>query len=495
MNWPIYFNDQLILGNKNSSVGVITLWTPKDTISGELDKDSFCVCGQLYTKRGISFVVRNVLANPKIRHLVLCGIDRQESGNALVKFFDKGVRRSDDNRWQVVGDDECYIDGEISDAAIELFRTSVHLYDMRGKDIGQIRTLVSKLKDLEPFSDPIIFDDPVKSMVKTYPSDLSVFKVRRSYIGECWLDALAIVNRFGVEIPGMYGKVKQLHNLTIVVEDEDISNPKIFDFFNFKKTGLTKYYKGFFDKNEAKQESYTYGERMFNWDGIDQEEIMVEKLKGFPFDRGAMAVLWKPHVDNYPPKKASVKKEGQTPGWRVPCLVMISAQCMGDKLFMTATFRNNDIYGAWPLNAFALRKLQKNIAKKIGKQMGSLTTISQIAEIYEMDWDVSNKVVEANNSIGRTCQFDTRSYYVVKVEGKDIVVTFFTPSGDEVIAEYRVNGKTKKVARDLCATVMGDMLIENLGAAADLGRQLAKAETAVKLGLKFEQDKELKLKK
>jgi hypothetical protein len=39
-----------------------------------------------------------------------------------------------------------------------------------------------------------------------------------------------------------------------------------------------------------------------------------------------------------------------------------------------------------------------------------------------------------------------------------------------------------------------DMLISDLGAASDLGRQLAKAETAVKLGLKFEQDNVLRFK-
>jgi len=41
--------------------------------------------------------------------------------------------------------------------------------------------------------------------------------------------------------------------------------------------------------------------------------------------------------------------------------------------------------------------------------------------------------------------------------------------------------------------VLRDMLLSELGAAADLGRQLAKAETAVKLGLVFEQDQPLRL--
>jgi len=37
-------------------------------------------------------MLRNILANPAIRYLILCGVDRQGSGDALLKFFNNGVQ-------------------------------------------------------------------------------------------------------------------------------------------------------------------------------------------------------------------------------------------------------------------------------------------------------------------------------------------------------------------------------------------------------------------
>ncbi len=90
--------------------------------------------------------------------------------------------------------------------------------------------------------------------------------------------------------------------------------------------------------------------------------------------------------------------------------------------------------------------------------------------------------------------YDSRSYYIVEVVSEEIHLTFMTPDGSQEIAKIVEDGKKPKVARDLCAMAINDMLISDLGAAADLGRQLAKAESAVKLGLKFEQDNLLSMK-
>lgn len=495
-DWPVYFKDRLILGNLDSSVGVATLWMPKESVAEVMDPNSYCVCGQLYTKRGINPLLRNILANPKIRYLVICGVDRQGSGESLVKFFDNGLEIPNETSgfvkgWRIAGDSEAVLDKEIPLEALNLLRENVELLDMRMAPLDKVAEIVYRLKSKSAFSKPQLFPESEKYEQKTYPSDRSVFKIRRDYIADAWLDALKTVNRFGIEIPGMYGKVKEVQNLSIVIEKEDPESPKIAPYLKFCKEGLDLYIKGFFEKEKGSS-SYTYGERIMDWDGIDQARIMVDKLRRFPYDRGALAVLWKPHKDNFPPKNTPQAKGGQTQGWQVPCLVMILGQCLGDNFNMTAVFRNNDIYGGWPLNAFALRTFQQRIAREINKNLGSLTTISHIAEIYEIDWEDSRKVVEESDNLSRTCIYDSRSYYTVRVEGNEIVVTFMTPDGSEEIVEFREDGHKPKVARDLCAMAIRDMLISELGAAADLGRQLAKAETAIKLGLKYEQDQPLR---
>lgn len=489
ITWPLYFRDRLLVGDFDSSVGVATLWMPKENVAGELKSSWYSVCGQLYTKRGINPLLRNILANPRIRHLVLCGADRQGSGEALLKFFKNGV---DKKTWKIIGDSEALIDKELPLKALELVRRSISVHNMIMRPLNEVRDFVQKLPSEEPFGKPQIFPEE-KSMLKSgFPSDLSVFKIRRDYIGDAWIDVLKTVIRFGVDTPGMYGKVKQAYNLAVVIEKETTKSPKIEPYLSFNKSSLNKYYKGFFNVNKDKSEAYTYGERIFNWGGVlDQKGLMVDKLKRYPFDRGALAVLWEPNHDNFPPSGQTQKQLGQTSGWKVPCLVMLLAQCMGDALYMTAVFRNNDMYGAWPLNAFALRKFQEELAYEIGKEVGSLTTISHIAEIYEADWDLAAKVVDNNDALDRTCTYDPRSNYIVKVEGHKIIVDFFSPSGAVLITTLTIDGKKPKCARDLCAQAIKEMLVSELGAACDLGRQLAKAETAVKLGLRFEQDQPL----
>jgi len=493
--WPIYFKDKLIIGDLDSNVGVATLWMPKENVADGLDSKSYSVCGQLYTKRGINAMLRNILANPAIRYLILCGVDRQGSGDALLKFFNNGVQPDSGKGgelegFKILGDDEALLDKEITFEAFELVRKNVEIFDLRMKSVDEVSKKAKSLKKLGTFGDPQTFPEPAKSNIARFPSELSSFKIRRDFIGDAWIDVLKTIDRFGFETEGMYGKVKQVQNLSVVIEKEDPKNPKLYDYLNFKENGLKLYINGFFEKSKG-SDPYTYGERIFDWDGIDQQEIMIKKMIQSPYDRGALAVLWKPHKDNFPPKKTKVKKDGQTAGWRVPCLVMILGQCIEHNFNLTAIFRNNDMYGAWPLNAFALRKFQADIAKKIGKSLGILTTISHIAEIYEIDWEMSKKVVQNADSLDRTCIYDQRCYYTISVEGTEIVATFFSPDGSVELAQYRIDGKKLKAGRDLCAMVLKDLLISELGAGMDFGRQVAKAETAIKLGLKFEQDKPL----
>lgn len=490
-DWPIYFKDQLILGNVTSPIGIVTLWTPKENVAEYLKPDDFSVCGQLYTKGGIEYIFRNILANPCICHLIMCGVDRQGSGEALKSFFE-GTE----------GD----ICGDIPHQYLNLIRKNVALYDMRTSTLEEVSSFVKEISRKEVkklkmspdpksnchrFCEPVFLIKSRAELTKEFPTDRSVFKIRRDYIGQAWLDALKIVGRFGSEIPGMYGNARKVENLSIIIEKEDPDVPKIFPYFKFDQEQLNFYYKGFFSKNDDKSESYTYGERIFNLNGLDQEKIIVEKLQRFEFDRGAVIVLWDPQNDNFPPKGEAVQELGQTRGWRVPCLAMILGQVSYGKFDMTAIFRNNDVYGAWPLNALALRKFQKNVAQKIGKDLGVLTTIAHIAEIYDLNLDDSVKIVGDNSSFDNICQQDSRSYYIVKTLGEDIEVAFYSPDGSIELCKYRKNGKLPKAARDLSLEILSDYLIEDLGAACDLGRQLAKAEVAIKLGLKFVQDQPL----
>ena len=86
MNWPICFRERLRIGNLESNVGIVTLWTPVERILKDIPDGTYAIAGQLYTKRGVNFIFRNILANPRIRYLIVCGADRAGSGEALLNF-------------------------------------------------------------------------------------------------------------------------------------------------------------------------------------------------------------------------------------------------------------------------------------------------------------------------------------------------------------------------------------------------------------------------
>lgn len=472
-NWPVYYRERIWLGNVDTGyVGIATLWTPKEdlvrSISSEL-KNKISAVGQLYTKRGSEYIFRNIWANPKVRYLILWGENRTDSYQPLVKkLFLKE-----------------YLPDEIEKKYLDTFFDQVQILDWRQKTKEEIFSGVASLERKPAFSEnPKVFPE-TKPKGDQFPAEESSFRIEGKTIGEAWLQILQMILRFGHRIPRIYvygGHEKMLLNLMAVITEENIKDPKIWPFFNFDKDHLRTYFKNFFTPNRGK-EAYTYGERLFSYksDGktVDQVSQMTKKMQRFPYDKGAIATLWQPQIDNFPIRDP----------WRTPCLSLVQGFCLDDKFYLTAYFRSNDMFAAWPQNAFALRKLQTEIADRIGKKVGNLTTVSHSAFIDDSDLIRTEKVVEENKRM--FCRPDPRGNLLVEVDSSEIVVKHLSPE-TKVLAEYRVDGSQPKAALQMARILLEKRVISRIGHALDIGEQLGRAEDAIKLGLKFEQDKMLK---
>lgn len=509
-DWPIYFKDRLIISNLKSANAIATLWTPTETVKKLVDENNFSVMGQFYTKKGINYIIRNILANPFITRIYLVGSDLMESGEAMMRFMKDGI----DDDGLIVGDDVAKIEQEISRDAIEAFRKNVEVIDLRGADkLTKLKELIDANEAKDPWREPETFPDPPKPQVSVYPSEIDLIRIKRPTISEGYVSVLKHIMQFGLEskpvinyVSDTSNKMRELLNLSVVVSEEDPNNWVVPEYMPFAKSDLDNYFKGFFDPQRG-TEDYTYGERLFNYageeidklreiypwlkidrfkkffphGGIDQVAVsIVRKLKSFEFDKGAIALLGNPFTDVFP----------QRPPKKIPCLFLIQCQIYQGALNMTAYFRSNDMYNAWPLNAFALRKLQGEIASQLETQLGSLITISNMAHIYEHNYSDAEKIAKENYTPG--CEWDPRGNFQIEVQGDEIVVRLMTPRGNEELKEWRVDGKMRKAAHELCYQIIDrDLAVSVLGNAADLGRQLERAEMAVKLGLKYTQDNPL----
>ena len=124
---------------------------------------------------------------------------------------------------------------------------------------------------------------------------------------------------------------------------------------------------------------YTYGMRLRSYFGVDQ-------VDGHHRQAGPRARLAFGGGVALGPKRDHVVGGS-------PCLNHIWARIVDGTAYLTAVIRSNDMYKAWPENAFALRALQAMIAPRSSRttgesfRLGELIILSQSAHIYDDDWD------------------------------------------------------------------------------------------------------------
>jgi len=461
MVWPICFNSALDLGNLDSCVAICTLWTQKEEILKDIPKDNFIVAGQLYSIQGINHLIRNTLANPKIRYLVVCGNDLSGSGKALLNIIKTGKA-----------------DGfvhEIEERFIKIFCNNIILIDLGGENNSiKILNEIKKLAYLPPNRDPIIIEEKRPKFLD-WGVESSGFIVRAPTISEAWLNILDLILKVGEEKQCEYpGKQKEIANLVSVIEGD---NQPIESWLGFSKEDVEKYCQSLLSKEKPEGVAYTYGERLFAYsftnsnekrEAVNQIDKIIEYIKITPHTRRATASTWSVEIDS----------KSDHP----PCLTQISVLVKYGKIYLTAIIRSNDMFGAWPLNAFGLLALQQKIAIETGYKIGHLTIISISAHIYENKWGESEKILRAYHKKTIPFTIDPLGYFIINVKDK-IEIQHYTTK-DQKTQYFFVGDNAEEMIKHIIAA----NIISKLSHAAYLSRELHKAEVALKNNTKYIQD-------
>ncbi len=156
--WPIVQGD-FHSGDANSPVAVVTM-------GSHLDEKGICdggaaICGSCKTENlGLEKVIANVISNPNIRFMLLCGTEVKGhlSGQTLAALHTGGVK---DGR--VVGAEGAipFIENLSADA-IKRFQEQVEVVNiMESEDIGAITAKINELKGKDPgafAADPMIVE-------------------------------------------------------------------------------------------------------------------------------------------------------------------------------------------------------------------------------------------------------------------------------------------------------------------------------------------------
>jgi tetrahydromethanopterin S-methyltransferase subunit A len=156
--WPIVKGD-FNSGDANSPVAVMTC-------GSHLDEKGICekgaaICGSCKTENlGLEKVIANIISNPNIRFLLLCGTEVKGhlAGQTMAALHKGGVK---DGR--VVGAEGAipFIEN-LADDAIKRFQEQCELINiMESEDIGAIAAKINELKGRDPgafAADPMIVE-------------------------------------------------------------------------------------------------------------------------------------------------------------------------------------------------------------------------------------------------------------------------------------------------------------------------------------------------
>lgn len=409
-NWPKLYHDILKVKDPHNHVGICTLWTERGIVERIVDKLPYNVIGNLYSAQGINAMIRNVMANPNIRTIVIWGSEMSLSGHSLLMFMKFGI---DEKRKIIKGRGE--IESEIPDSVIAEFREKIEVVDLRGRTKDQLIEKVEELSRLkkEPFSQEIREFPKSEPKVEVLPSEQTGFYVHGKTVAQTWLKLLNEIYKYGRPKHTRYSKnneLKEILNLTAVIEEEDPTQIYFPEYLPFERGELEAYYAEIMTDREVPGVAYNYGRRMRQHFGVDQIQMMKELLKNRPDSKKMIAITTDPKLD------WSNANNGDT-----PCLVMILGSVQDSKFYLTCHFRSQDMVHGWPRNTFALRKLQKDIADYGGYPMGALTMITHSAHMYGDDFGLVENLLmdhyekELGYNPAVHFEFDKRVNFVVEV--------------------------------------------------------------------------------
>ncbi|NEQ07320.1 MAG: thymidylate synthase [Moorea sp. SIO4E2] len=488
---PLYKPNQLIYGTGQTAV--ITGWTIKDAIAKKLNPSEFAVVGQLYSPtRGISLLIRNLLANPHVRYLVILNATKEDrnagSGNCLLDFFRHGVEEgtSDTGRhcWVIRSSIKGYIDIEIPLVILEQLRKEISVAE--ADSITQAVSLVKSYgsKTQEPWGTPLEFpmanDVGASGCAPLKPGPRYGHRIQGRTIAETWVKIIHRIKTTGTIRPTGYdGYWQELIDLMAVVTAEP---PEFYfpqpNYLPCDRDFIQEYIHQILDDAPVVEGvKYTYGQRLRSWFGRDQIEQVITKLIGEIDAASAVMSLW--DVKDH-------EKGGS------PCLNHIWLRVVDNELSLTATLRSNDMFSAWAANAFGLRALQQYVKDQIAKRggiqlkMGPLITVSQSAHIYDDCYDYADRIIK--NQYQKLINSEQKQYadsignFLIETENTNIIVKQTTPGSGEVIATY--SGKNAmSLARKICS----DNPSIQPSHAVYLGIELEKAWIAIKEDKNYQQ--------
>lgn len=199
--------------------------------------------------------------------------------------------------------------------------------------------------------------------------------IRTTGMGQAWARCLGTVHAEGTVITNPKGEViKELLNVLITVARPSLDDPIIKRFGKKERIDFMK--KNFFSMRSVKGFGYSYGQRLFKYNNINQIEWIIKRLCKDHTAKSATINLMKPGFDNR----------------HVPCLTMLDFKIRNKALMVSVFLRSQDIFKKMYADMVCIAELQQLVAQSLEVKTGSLTFFIVSAHIYRADFAQCNKL-------------------------------------------------------------------------------------------------------
>jgi thymidylate synthase len=490
---PLHFADRLTVINPQGTIGVVTLWSKVDYVierfrQAGVDLDPatspIAVFGTLYGN-GLREMLRNLLWNPQIQLLLICGNNRSGSYEELNNFFKLGVEPVSLSlvRYKIpairqikgpklspvrIRGTKRIIDNMVLPEHFEgrSFRVKNFGDPHKKEELIQIREFLTKFEpDLLPQN---VLRTPIalpEVEVQYFPGNPRGHVVVRDTPIEAWKEVLYLLTRFGRRVRLKKGDRLELQHVKVVVEKPRFEGEEQLRAAHLAPERLRRYQEDILRGELRPDETYNYGHRLCTYFGLDTLEACADRLKSDPEDRKSFVALWDTARD-------LTVKEGR------PCLVSLFFRKFEGKLTLSATFRTHNAMDAYPMNLYGLMAIQGRVAKEAELKPGALVVISHSLGLDPKEVDRAMLIIGKRPFKVR---LDPMGYFRVTLDEGEIIVEHRFE--DVTLKEYR-----GKKAELLQHEIARDVAVSDINHAIYLGRQLAKAEMALKDGREFVQD-------
>ncbi|KAF0137377.1 MAG: hypothetical protein FD153_1696 [Rhodospirillaceae bacterium] len=486
---PLYFSDRLYIINPHGDVGIATLWTPVRQVVDflarygiDLDPASsrIAVLGTLYGD-GLPQLIRNLLWNPQIHHILILGQNLSGSAEELANLLTLGVEQAErlnQPRFRIRGTTRC-LDTAFDPALLTDQVRPVSLGKLSAPETARgLQIFFATLPPPElPRRDRVQVPLPEYRPVY-FPSEPRAHTIVRRKPLDAWEEVVTRVLRFGVPVVAGEGKPRlELQNLKVIVTEPVADAEADLRAVGFLLADFQAYQTAILSDIRPEGVDYTYGHRLRRYWGLDLLEAAATRLKANPGSRGGFLTVWDPATDLVADATVGT-----------PCLTTLFFRVFQEVLTLTATFRVHNVMSAWLRNLYGLMALQAEVGRVAGGlPVGAITVISHAIAIdpdTPERLDLARQIAAAKISDGeidratgkRTLREDPNGYFIFTVDqaAEGIVAVHKTRDG-ETLTQYR--GRT---AMDVERQIVHDGAISDIGHALYVGRQLAILEERVK---------------